>query len=103
MTIRNMDVKTASHTNPAASEYPPGECAPYPLAANPPARVKSARPLAMKNSTAPPATPPRTCAAAYGNKRVAGNRPPAHNPIETAGLKWPPEIGPSAYAPVNTV
>src|SRR5580765_8525128 len=32
-----------------------------------------------------------------------GNRPPAHRPSVTAGLKWPPEIGPNAYAPVTTV
>ncbi len=31
------------------------------------------------------------------------NLPPAHNPIETAGLKCPPEMCPKAYAPVNTV
>src|SRR6185295_507489 len=33
----------------------------------------------------------------------AGKRPAAHKPHETAGLKWPPEIGPRAYAIVNTV
>ena len=27
---------------------------------------------------------------------ATGKRPPAHKPTETAGLKWPPEIGPSA-------
>src|SRR5579883_3521215 len=32
-----------------------------------------------------------------------GKRPPAHNPTETAGLKCPPEMGPSAYTPVSTV
>src|SRR6478672_114904 len=39
----------------------------------------------------------------YGNSRLAGKRPPAHKPTETAGLKCPPEIGPSAYAPDSTV
>src|SRR4051812_32105761 len=34
---------------------------------------------------------------------AAGKRPPAHSPTVTAGLKCPPEIGPSAYAPVSTV
>ena len=32
---------------------------------------------------------------------VRGKRPPAHRPTDTAGLKCPPEIGPSAYAPVR--
>src|SRR4051794_10873198 len=57
----------------------------------------------MKYSTAAPTTPPITCATMYGKRRVRGKRPPAHRPTETAGLKWPPEIGPSAYAPDNTV
>src|SRR5580765_4079500 len=39
----------------------------------------------------------------YGRSCDAGKRPPAHRPTETAGLKWPPEIGPSAYAPDSTV
>src|SRR5690606_1179889 len=39
----------------------------------------------------------------YGKSSDAGKRPPAHRPTETAGLKWAPEIGPSAYAPVSTV
>src|SRR5262245_48075606 len=39
----------------------------------------------------------------YGNRCAAGNRPPAHRPTDTAGLKCPPEIGPNAYAPVSTV
>src|SRR6185436_8248227 len=46
---------------------------------------------------------PATCATMYGNSCPAGNRPPAHKPTETAGLKCPPEIGPRAYAPVSTV
>src|SRR5262245_13964287 len=39
----------------------------------------------------------------YGNRCAGGNRPPAHSPTDTAGLKCPPEIGPNAYAPVSTV
>src|SRR5690348_18347250 len=39
----------------------------------------------------------------YGSSCDAGKRPPAHKPTDTAGLKCPPEIGPSAYAPVSTV
>src|SRR4051812_3481646 len=39
----------------------------------------------------------------YGKSCEPGKRPPAHKPIDTAGLKCPPEIGPSAYAPVSTV
>src|SRR5262245_31030556 len=39
----------------------------------------------------------------YGNRCAAGNRPPAHNPTDTAGLKCPPEMGPNVYAPVSTV
>src|SRR4051812_42864929 len=39
----------------------------------------------------------------YGSTSRPRNRPPAHRPKVTAGLKCPPEIGPSAYAPVNTV
>src|SRR2546423_4136439 len=39
----------------------------------------------------------------YVGKSRPGNRPPAHNPIDTAGLKWPPDTGPSAYARVSTV
>src|ERR1700710_2952136 len=31
------------------------------------------------------------------------NRPAAARPRVTAGLKWPPEIGPKAYAPIITV
>src|SRR5688572_15848077 len=49
------------------------------------------------------ATAPATCATMYGRSCPAGKRPPAHNPIDTAGLKCPPEIGPNAYAPVSTV
>ncbi len=30
-------------------------------------------------------------------------RPPAHRPTVTAGLKWPPEMWPTAYAIVSTV
>ncbi len=30
-------------------------------------------------------------------------RPALHNPIVTAGLKWPPEMWPTAYAIVKTV
>src|SRR6185436_9441732 len=52
---------------------------------------------------AAPAMAPRTCATMYGSSCEAGKRPPAHNPTDTAGLKWPPEIGPSAYAQVSTV
>ena len=29
-------------------------------------------------------------------EQLSGKRPPAHRPIDTAGLKWPPEIGPKA-------
>src|SRR6187455_3079081 len=47
--------------------------------------------------------PPMTCATMYGRSDPVGNRPPAHKPTETAGLKCPPEIGPSAYAPDTTV
>src|SRR5688572_13325361 len=57
----------------------------------------------MRYSTPAPQTPPTTCAPMYGSSRLAGNRPPVQSPIETAGLKWPPEIGPNAYAPLTTV
>ena len=30
-------------------------------------------------------------------------KPPIHNPIDTAGFKWHPEIRPIAYAIVTTV
>src|SRR5688500_1785014 len=57
----------------------------------------------MRYSTAAPTMPPRTCATVYGNSKAEGKRPPAHRPTDTAGLKCPPEIGPSAYAPLSTV
>src|SRR5688572_27677651 len=57
----------------------------------------------MRYSTPAPTIPPTTCAAMYGTSRVVGKRPPVHKPNDTAGLKCPPEIGPSAYAPVTTV
>src|SRR5690348_8425438 len=46
---------------------------------------------------------PTTWATMYGIRSFAGNRPPATRPADTAGLKWPPEIGPTAYAIVSTV
>src|SRR5664279_2914717 len=39
----------------------------------------------------------------YGMRSFAGKRPPATSPTDTAGLKWPPEMGPTAYAIVSTV
>ena len=39
----------------------------------------------------------------YGMSSLAENLPPAHNPNDTAGLKCPPEICPTAYAMVKTV
>jgi hypothetical protein len=41
MISRNINVKTTSATRHAINEYPPGECAAYPLEANPPARSKT--------------------------------------------------------------
>jgi hypothetical protein len=46
MTMMNIIVKMTSANRPAASEYPPGECAAYPLAAKPLARLNAGPPLA---------------------------------------------------------
>jgi putative transposase len=47
MMKRNIAVSTTSLTRPAASEYPPGEWAPKPLAAKPLESEKPSFPLAM--------------------------------------------------------
>src|SRR5471030_1504554 len=47
--------------------------------------------------------PPATCAMMYGSRSLAGKRPPTNNPTETAGLRWQPEMWPTAYAMVRTV
>src|SRR5690242_18611953 len=39
----------------------------------------------------------------YGSTELALNCPPAQSPTVTAGLKWPPEMCPTAYAIVSTV
>src|SRR5450759_559814 len=41
--------------------------------------------------------------ADVGNTSRALNRPPTQSPTVTAGLKWPPETWPKAYAMVSTV
>src|SRR5215510_535433 len=76
---------------------------PYPFAAKPSETSKPALPLAMRNSTPPATTAPRTWATMYGASFCAGNRPLAHNPMETAGLRWQPEMCPMANAIVSTV
>src|SRR3954466_1441780 len=101
MTTRNMNVITTSVTTPAISEYPPGECSPKPLAAKFPG-TNPGLPLAIRKSVTAAAIAPATCATTYAGIARAGNRPPAQSPTVTAGLKCPPEIGPSAYAAVST-
>jgi hypothetical protein len=39
----------------------------------------------------------------YTGASLPEKRPPKHKPTVTAGLKWAPEIGPSAYAIVSTL
>src|SRR5215467_14019655 len=48
------------------------------------------------------ATPPITWAMMYGIAFSALQRPAATSPQVTAGLKWPPEIEPTAYAIAST-
>jgi hypothetical protein len=48
MTSRNIMVMTTSVINAETKEYLPGEWSPKPLEANPPARLKSALPLAIR-------------------------------------------------------
>ena len=74
-----------------------------PFDANPPASENPALPLAIKYKMPAPAIAPRTWAMMYGRNSLAGNRFPAHRPNDTAGLRWPPEICPMAYAIVRTV
>ena len=40
--------------------------------------------------------PPTSCAIQYGTTSLGGNFRATASPSETAGLKWPPEICPSA-------
>ena len=61
---------------------------------NPCMSVKSARPAI---------TLPRSCAPTYNGTRPQASRPPIAAPTETAGLKCPPEIRPTAYAITRTV
>ena len=82
-----MNVMTTSQTSAAVIEYLPGEWASKPFDANPPAREKSALPLAITYSTPAAATAPATCETMYGARSDDGKRPPANSPIETAGLK----------------
>src|SRR5262249_13867379 len=92
------NVSTTSATKHAASEYPPGECAPYPFDANPPLSENPSFPLAIKYSTALPATPPTTCATMYGKTSPNGNRFPIATPTAIAGSKWQPATAPIAQA-----
>ena len=47
MTSKNPPVSTTSHSAADRSPYPPGECAPYPFEANPPAVLNPGAPIAM--------------------------------------------------------
>jgi hypothetical protein len=95
MTTRNPAVSTASHRNAAVTPYPPGDRAPYPFDAKPPG-THSAEPLAMRYSTTAPANPPTNWATQYPGRSFHSNRPAAARPSDTAGLKCPPEMPPTA-------
>src|ERR1700685_3502021 len=62
ITSRKNSESTSSATKHAIKEYPPGEWAPYPFEANPPARLNPSLPLAIRYNTPEPAIPPKTCA-----------------------------------------
>src|SRR6185503_5277428 len=96
-------VRITSATKHDNSEYPPGECSPYPFEAKPEERLKFGPPLAIVYRRPAPAIAPRIWATIYAGSSDAGNRPAAVNPTETAGFRWQPEMCPMAYAIVRTV
>ena len=81
-----------------------GERSPYPLDAKPLSSAeKPSRPFATTSSTAPAAMPATTCVTMYPGVSFHEIRPLAAAPRVTAGLKWPPEMWPTAYAITTTV
>ena len=92
MIIRKKNVITTSDVKAAVNEYPPGECSPYPFDAKPPSVEKPGAPLAIRYRTPAAAMAPNTCAMMYPGSSDDLNRPPTIRPIETAGLKCPPEM-----------
>ncbi len=59
-------------------------------------------PLAMTNSTTAATVAATTWVTTYGITSRQENRRATASPTVTAGLKWPPEMCPTAYAIVRT-
>src|SRR5690625_2132665 len=107
ITKTNTAVSTTSIVTAPPNPNPPGECSANPFDANPSARAVSSHPWGperpMRNNTVEAAAPPTTWAIRYAGTSAQGMRPALATPTVTAGLKCPPEMGPHAYTPTNTV
>src|SRR5215469_12815542 len=96
MSNRKTAVIVISQTRHETRAYPPGECAPYPLVANPALKLKLGMPLAITYKTDEAKIAPSTCTTIYGITSLAGKLPPAAKPTVTAGLMWHPLMWPIA-------
>lgn len=104
-TATNTPVVIASTEKADQNPKPPGDSGPHPVDAKPDADSAAKRPLAAATRAIapPPTTAPTTCAATYGGTSRQRNRPAVASPTVTAGLQCPPDTGPNALAPTNTL
>ena len=89
MTIRKNAVSTTSARKPASSEYPPGECAPYPFEAKPAWTSKPAFPLAIMKSTSAAVIAPRHLRDDVGNEIRGGETLSYNQPQADGGVEMP--------------
>ena len=96
MMIRNIIVMTISHTSAARRGIAAGGVRAVAVGSEPCGDVEAGLAAGDQEETRAATTAPRTCETMYGTSLAAGNRPPAQSPMETAGLRWHPEMCPIA-------
>ena len=98
--MTNSAVKSTSTMIAAPRPKPPGESSFQPLLAKPPSWALLSQPSGpnrpIRTTRVVATRPPTIWAMMYGPTFRHGKRPAAASPRVTAGLKWPPEIGPNA-------